>query len=333
MNFQSYVDHTHEEFVSGTRACVDPPHLRMVLDEAVVNSLLTTSPDPALQSPAELTQQSVSPYNLQQAHMAAADSAEHDKGEHVQSPAGQPTQDDAGTTAAASAHNDHSMQLQTGVAEQHADNRPGATEAQQTQADLSQSGHKQCASDSFQGSAGPVAQAVTWQAVVQQSMQAAKDTRWTHKGLQVSLRLRSCGCHFSPGQKSSIFPARCCSVASTRCDRLCMLSPLTVTLQHEDGQAWAEAETGAAEPDMAKEELQEATATCHIPDSNEPDDTMGATDISDVSMARDIIQGCSVIVGIHPDQVSTLIATELCKVVALRFEANRLTNFQNSSLL
>ena len=41
VNFQSYVDHQHQEFTSGQRACVDPPHLRMVFDEAVVDSLLS----------------------------------------------------------------------------------------------------------------------------------------------------------------------------------------------------------------------------------------------------------------------------------------------------
>jgi len=82
-------------------------------------------------------------------------------------------------------------------------------------------------------------------------------------------------------------------------------------LQHEDGQAWAEAETGQTLPEAQQRELQEATASCTISESavaerSEADDAAGATDITDLDLARKIIQECSVIVGIHPDQVRPL---------------------------
>lgn len=77
-------------------------------------------------------------------------------------------------------------------------------------------------------------------------------------------------------------------------------------LQHEDGQAWAEAETGESPQAAQQQELQEATAKCSIADNTEADDTTGATDVTDIDLARNIIQNCSIIVGIHPDQVSML---------------------------
>ena len=82
-------------------------------------------------------------------------------------------------------------------------------------------------------------------------------------------------------------------------------------VQHEDGQAWAEAETGQSLPEAQQHELQEATANCTISESaaaesSEADDAAGATDITDLDLARGIIQECSVIVGIHPDKVRPL---------------------------
>jgi len=82
-------------------------------------------------------------------------------------------------------------------------------------------------------------------------------------------------------------------------------------LQHEDGQAWAEAETGQTLPEAQQRDLQQATANCTISEnavaeSSEADEAAGATDISDLDLARSIIQECSVIVGIHPDQVCPL---------------------------
>ena len=75
-----------------------------------------------------------------------------------------------------------------------------------------------------------------------------------------------------------------------------------MSMQHEDGQAWAEAETGRAEPDeAAKQELLADLATCDI--ANNDDKADGPTDVVDLDVARSIIQNCSLIVGIHPDQV------------------------------
>ena len=75
-------------------------------------------------------------------------------------------------------------------------------------------------------------------------------------------------------------------------------------LQHEDGEAWADAETGMAEPaEAAKQELQ-TEAGCDSSDATKLDKDVGSTDILDLDLAQSIIQDCSVIVGIHPDQVS-----------------------------
>ena len=74
-------------------------------------------------------------------------------------------------------------------------------------------------------------------------------------------------------------------------------------LQHEDGEAWADAETGMAEPAEAKQELQ-TEAGCDSSDATKLDKDVGSTDILDLDLAQSIIQDCSVIVGIHPDQVS-----------------------------
>ena len=74
-------------------------------------------------------------------------------------------------------------------------------------------------------------------------------------------------------------------------------------LQHEDGQAWAESEGEVPEPLLANKGLLDGACSCSISDGAGTDTTIGATDITDVSLARSIIADCSVIVGIHPDQV------------------------------
>lgn len=50
VNFQTYVDVPHAAFTSGQHATVDPPHLRMVFDAAVVNSLLQPAQQPLASS-------------------------------------------------------------------------------------------------------------------------------------------------------------------------------------------------------------------------------------------------------------------------------------------
>ena len=78
-----------------------------------------------------------------------------------------------------------------------------------------------------------------------------------------------------------------------------------VALQHEDGEAWADAEIGMAEAaEVAQQELQTDLAACDSSDATELDQSVGSTDILDLDLARSVIQDCSVIVGIHPDQVS-----------------------------
>lgn len=227
VNFQSHVDHAHGEFVSGKRACIDPPHLRMVFDEAVINSLLTASPDQGLQSP-------------------SAGQAIHENTAHA-----------ADSSAEGS-------QLQIGPDSGNDVKAVVGGGAQQISDRLSdhQAVHSLHASLDSRNLAQLVEGHEEWRAVMQQSMQLAKDIRWTHKGLQ-----------------------------------------------HEDGQAWAETETGQTLPEGQQQELQEATASCTIADSvvagsTEVDDAAGATDITELDLARRIIQECSVIVGIHPDQAA-----------------------------
>lgn len=78
-----------------------------------------------------------------------------------------------------------------------------------------------------------------------------------------------------------------------------------IPLQHEDGEPWADAETGMAEPaEAAKQELQTDLAAFDSSDAAKLDQSVGSTDILDLDLARSVIQDCSVIVGIHPDQVS-----------------------------
>lgn len=75
-------------------------------------------------------------------------------------------------------------------------------------------------------------------------------------------------------------------------------------------------------PEAQQRELQEATASCTITgsvvaESSEADDAAGATDITNLDLARRTIQDCSVIVGIHPDQVRPLSPPILAAAAAL----------------
>ncbi|KAA6423694.1 MAG: hypothetical protein FRX49_06265 [Trebouxia sp. A1-2] len=227
VNFQSYVDYAHGKFVSGERVCVDPPHLRMVFDEAVINSLLTASPDQGLQSSS--AGQAIHPSTGHPGGLSA-------EGRQLQS------QPDFGNDVKA---------VVNGGAQQVSDRLPDNQAVHSLHASLDSHNPAQLAEGHKE-----------WRAVLQQSMQLAKDIRWTHKGLQ-----------------------------------------------HEDPQAWAEAETGQTVPEAQQRELQEATASCTITgsvvaESSEADDAAGATDITNLDLARRTIQDCSVIVGIHPDQAA-----------------------------
>ena len=139
-NFQSYVDHKHQEFVSGARACVDPPHLRMVFDEAVVKSL---APQAAAEEPAEPSH--------------ACPRASRDG---------------------------LSIRIDTTSSPYHGDCQPGAAANLKADADAhveAAPGGSGCVSPSEVHTANN-----RWQAVMQRSMQLARDTKWTHKGLQAS---------------------------------------------------------------------------------------------------------------------------------------------------
>jgi len=163
VNFQSYVNHAHGKFVSGERVCVDPPHLRMVFDEAVINSLLTASPDQGLQSP------SAGQAIHQNTGHAAGSSA---VGSQLQS------RPDSGNDVKA---------VVGGGAQQISDILPDDQAVHSHHALL----------DSHKPAQLPEGHE-EWRAVLQQSMQLAKDIRWTHKGLQVksinSLKLLPAAC-------------------------------------------------------------------------------------------------------------------------------------------
>lgn len=150
VNFQSYVDHAHGKFVSGERVCVDPPHLRIVFDEAVINSLLTASPDQGLQSSSA----------GQAIHQNTADAADSSaEGSQLQS--GPDSANDVKAVVGGGA-----QQMSDRVPDDQADHSLHASLDSHNPAQLAE-GHEE------------------WRAVLQRSMQLAKDIRWTHKGLQV----------------------------------------------------------------------------------------------------------------------------------------------------
>lgn len=131
---------------------MDPPHLRMVFDEAVINSLLTASSDQGLQSPSP--GQAI---HQNTAH-AAISSAE---GSQLQS------QPDSGNDVKA---------VVGGSAQQISDRLPADQAVLSLHASLDSHNPAQLAEGHEE-----------WRAVLQRSMQLAKDIRWTHKGLQVKL--------------------------------------------------------------------------------------------------------------------------------------------------
>ena len=167
VNFQSYVDHTHQEFVFATRACVDPPHLRMVFDEAVVDSFTPQSTVPASASRSQSQTDGDSRYPPQSDSLNSSDdNANADNPKHVQPP-----------------HHQH--RVSDTAADDSADNDLGFADGQQ------QSEHSaEVETTSRLSGSGSCSKAdvdeQTWRGTLQRSMLLAKDTRWTHKGLQVS---------------------------------------------------------------------------------------------------------------------------------------------------
>ena len=160
VNFQSHVDHKHQQFVSGARACVDPPHLRMVFDEAVVNSI---APQAAAQNPAEPSHVCPRP-SRDGPRMGTDDTPSTCHGDRQAVAAATP--EAVGEDADVNAAN------QTKSAE-HQDGRLASEEAE----------------PGLSGSASPCnidTADNAWHAVMQHSMQLARDTKWTHKGLQAS---------------------------------------------------------------------------------------------------------------------------------------------------
>lgn len=129
---------------------MDPPHLRMVFDEAVINSLLTASPDQGLQSSS--AGQAIHPSTGHPGGLSA-------EGRQLQS------QPDFGNDVKA---------VVNGGAQQVSDRLPDNQAVHSLHASLDSHNPAQLAEGHKE-----------WRAVLQQSMQLAKDIRWTHKGLQV----------------------------------------------------------------------------------------------------------------------------------------------------
>ena len=153
----------------------------MVFNKAVVDSILTASPGTARQSPGDIAQQSISPvthhFNTPDAIDASqagppARSLAH---ECVFAPRGADVAANAQCTSESCPElpaSDGSCQL------------PGSAQHASVSVQL-------CEQQREPGEGA--GQAVTWQQVLQQSMQSAKDIRWTHKGLQVRY-ISSIGC-------------------------------------------------------------------------------------------------------------------------------------------
>lgn len=179
------MDHKHQEFVSGDRACVDPPHLRMVFDEAVVSSL---APQAAAQAPTEPssadTQPSrdgsgVGPVSIGSASIgpASVGSASSVEGKDAQSDSTRQSclwQRQSGTAATVETAGADAG-VGAGVHAEPAQHQDRRLVFKETGSQLSSvpalTVHK---ADS------------AWQAVLQRAMQLAQDTKWTHKGLQAS---------------------------------------------------------------------------------------------------------------------------------------------------
>lgn len=158
VNFQSYVDHKHQEFVSGARVCVDPPHLRMVFDKTVVNSFAAPA---VAQESAELSSPARASRDGRSMGCDSTPPLDHDDRR-------------AGTAAtpeAAGAGVDANLTKFT----QH---QEGCLVSEETEPACALRG---CVSPS-----SPQTADMAWQAVLQHSMRLARDTKWTHKGLQAS---------------------------------------------------------------------------------------------------------------------------------------------------
>lgn len=157
VNFQSYVDHKHQEFVSGARVCVDPPHLRIVFDKTVVNSLAP----PAVAPDSAVSSDTGSGPSTDGLSMGSDSTLSLDNGDRQ---AGA-----ASTTEAAGADTDaiHTKPTQP---------QGGCLASEEAESEL-----RGCVSPS-----NPHTADTAWQAVLHHSMQLARDTKWTHKGLQAS---------------------------------------------------------------------------------------------------------------------------------------------------
>ena len=160
VNFQSHVDHKHQQFVSGARACVDPPHLRMVFDEAVVNSL---APQAAVQQPAEPSHACPRP-SIDGLSMGTGSTSSTYHGDCQAGAAATPETVGEEADVDAAAHT------------KSAQHQNGCLACQEAEPGLSGS-VSPCKGDTADNA---------WHAVIQHSMQLARDTKWTHKGLQAS---------------------------------------------------------------------------------------------------------------------------------------------------
>lgn len=173
---------------------MDPPHLRMVFDEAVVNSLTTGSIAPGSAVTAQTGHEaSSSGDNMRSAPFSCGKrQAIHDA--DPQDPTTQLPRDtdhQSGTAGLDAAARDGVDALA------HGEHKHRHSMCEEAEARLAGS---EPATDVRQGGDD-------WQAVLQKSMQLAKDIRWTHKGLQVRGLSFVCVESLSPATHNCVWPA------------------------------------------------------------------------------------------------------------------------------
>lgn len=320
VNFQSYLDHKHQEFTSGLRACVDPPHLRMVFDEAVVGSLLSAdqlqhSTVFDIYSPADQQQQSTvfdgySPANQlqQQATVFDKHSLAHEQQQSTvldrHSPADQQQQPTVFDKRSPAEQPQHSLlQPQHQQLQQHNGGSIGAAEyLEQTGSSLPQH---------YTSSHAPL----TNQPQTHSAEQTVDAPLSGQQGLQGDDQSAdvSCADAFSQCQMADRGPQPSDDHGRLNAWRQVLQQSMHLAkdirwthkgLQHESSEAWAAAETGGAESPAVTQEAEQPQGPCTSPDPSQIDNAVGATDITDLDKARSIIQDCSVVVGIHPDQAA-----------------------------
>ena len=93
---------------------------------------------------------------------------------------------------------------------------------------------------------------------------------------------------------------------------------LALQHEHEDGATWSDTEPA----EDAAAQAVEGDADSQVMQSQE-ELRDGPTDITDSQQARDTIQRCSVIVGMHPDQVADSAAMRHASLWCMQHACNK----------